>query len=129
MPRPSPVRDALSTIFSEHDHRPWSLEELVQHVRSAIGAGDFSTVFRAMAVLEKNGAVQRVDVGDGLARYEARRDHHEHVRCDSCGSVAEVEGCVVEGAAREIERSTGYRLTSHSLVFSGLCPACAGQAR
>jgi len=36
-----------------------------------------------------------------------------------------VGGCVVEGAAREIERITGYRLTSHSLVFSGVCPECA----
>lgn len=119
------MRDALYKVFSSHDHQAWSLDELVGRVRSTIGAGDYSTVFRAVGVLEGKGLIQRIDLGDGLSRYEARRDHHEHVRCDSCGRVAEVQGCVVEGAAREIERITGYRLTSHSLVFSGVCPECA----
>jgi Fe2+ or Zn2+ uptake regulation protein len=128
VPRPSPVRDALEDVFSSHDHQAWSLEELVERVRSTIGAGDYSTVFRAVGVLEGKGLIQRIDLGDGLSRYEARRDHHEHVRCDVCGRVAEVRGCVVEGAAREIERTTGYRLTSHSLVFSGVCPECARTA-
>ena len=128
MPRPSPVRDALEVVFSSHDHQAWSLEELVERVQSTIGAGDYSTVFRAVGVLEGKGLIQRIALGDGLSRYEARRDHHEHVRCDVCGRVAEVQGCVVEGAAHEIERTTGYRLTSHSLVFSGVCPECVGTA-
>lgn len=125
MPRPSPIRDALERVFAAHDHRTWSLDELVDRVRTTAGGGDYSTVFRAVGVLETKGLIQRVDLGDGLSRYEARRDHHEHVRCDSCGRVAEVPGCAVEDASREIERATGYRLTSHSLVFSGLCPECA----
>lgn len=125
MPRPSPVRDELERVFAARDHRTWSLDELVERVRSRVGGGDYSTVFRAVGVLERKGQIQRIDLADGLSHYEARRDHHEHVRCDSCGRVAEVEGCAVEAAAREIERSTGYRLTSHSLVFSGLCPECA----
>jgi Fur family ferric uptake transcriptional regulator len=125
MPRPSPVRDALREIFSAEEHQALTLEELLERVRSMIGAADYSTVFRASAVLESEGIIQRVDLGDGLSRYESRREHHEHVRCDSCGRVAEVPGCVLEDAAREIEASTGYRLERHSLVFMGVCPECA----
>jgi Fe2+ or Zn2+ uptake regulation protein len=128
MPRPSPVRDALREIFSSQDHRTWSFDELLERVRSTIGSGDYSTVFRAVGVLQTEGLIQAVNLGDGLSRYEARRDHHEHVRCDACGRVAEVPGCVLEGAAKEIEESTGYRLKSHSLVFSGICPDCARTA-
>jgi Fe2+ or Zn2+ uptake regulation protein len=128
MPRPSPVRDALRRVFSSREHQALSLDELLERVRAMIGAGDYSTVFRAAAVLEAEGAIQRVDLGDGLTRYESRRDHHEHVRCDSCGKVAEVPGCVLEDAAREIEASTGYRLERHSLVFMGVCPQCAAAA-
>jgi len=97
-------------------------------VRSTVGSGDYSTVFRAVGVLEAEGVIQGVNLGDGLSRYEARRDHHEHVRCDICGRVAEVRGCVLEGAAQEIEQSTGFTLRGHSLVFSGICPECAGSA-
>ncbi len=124
MPRPSPVRDALREIFSSRDHETWSLDELLERVRTTIGSGDYSTVFRAVGVLETEGVIQGVNLGDGLSRYEARRDHHEHVRCDICGRVAEVPGCVLEGAAREIEQTTGYRLKGHSLLFSGTCPDC-----
>jgi len=125
MPRPSPVRDALRTVFSEPEHRAWSLDELVVRVRELIGSCDFSTVFRAVAVFEREGVVDRVELGDGLARYENRGSHHEHVRCDRCGRVAEVPGCALESVGRQIEASTGYRLSGHSLVFSGLCPECA----
>ncbi len=125
MPRPSPVRDALKTILLKPEHRAWSLEELVERVRALIGAGDYSTVFRAVGVFEQEGFLERVDLGDGLARYETRRSHHEHVRCDSCGRVAEVPGCLLETVGKEIEANTGYRLRGHSLVFSGTCPDCS----
>jgi Fe2+ or Zn2+ uptake regulation protein len=90
-----------------------------------IGTGDYSTIFRAVSVLETEGLIQRVDLGDGLSRFEASRDHHEHIKCDSCGRVTEVEGCVVENTLKDIEESTGYRLKGHRLVLSGVCPECA----
>ena len=125
MPRPSPVRDALRELFERPEHRAWSLEELLGEVHGMIGGGDYSTVFRAVGVLEEQGHVSRVDLGDGLARYEASGAHHEHVRCESCGQVAEVPGCVLADAAQAIEASTGFQLRGHSLVFSGVCPDCA----
>ena len=125
MPRPSPVRDALREVFASQDHEALTLDELLERVRARVGAGDYSTVFRAVAVLEGEGLLERVDLGDGLSRYESRRGHHEHVRCDSCGRVEEVPGCVVEEAAREVEARTGFRLGGHSLVFTGVCPDCA----
>jgi Fur family ferric uptake transcriptional regulator len=128
MPRPSPVRDAIRTVFLQPEHQALSLEELVDRVRGRLGSGDYSTVFRAVGVLEVEGLIERVDLGDGLARYEARRSHHEHVRCVECGRVAAVPGCVLESAGKEIEASTGYRLRGHSLVFAGVCPDCGGAA-
>ena len=125
MPRPSPVRDSLREIFSSREHQALSLEELLARVRSRVGSGDYSTVFRAAAVLEGEGVIQRVDLGDGLSRYESTGAHHEHVRCERCGRVAEVPGCVLEGAAKEVEASTGFQLQRHSVVFTGLCPDCA----
>ena len=63
------MRDALEQVFEGHDHQAWSLEELVERVRSKIGAGDYSTVFRAVGVLEGKGVVQRSLYG-AVARRE-----------------------------------------------------------
>jgi Fe2+ or Zn2+ uptake regulation protein len=85
---------------------------------------DYSTVFRALLWLADKGIAQRVDLGDGKARYELTTPHHEHVQCERCGKVAEVPGCVVDQSTAGIEAATGYSLTSHRLLLSGLCPTC-----
>lgn len=128
VPRPSPVTDAVRTLIAASDRHAWSLDELLESVRTRIPGADFSTVFRAMGALERSGVVDRVDLGDGKARYETRQDHHEHIRCTVCGSVAEVPGCVVEDAVAEVQRRTGYHVLSHQVVFGGVCRSCRGGA-
>ncbi|HXM54184.1 MAG TPA: transcriptional repressor [Candidatus Dormibacteraeota bacterium] len=129
MPRPSPVTDAVRSVIAAEDRHAWALDELLEAVRRRIPTADFSTVFRAMQALERTGVVDQVDLGDGKARYETRREHHEHIRCTVCGSVAEVPGCVVEDAMSQIQRRTGYRVSSHQVVFSGVCRPCRAAAR
>ena len=124
MPRPSPVTDAVRSLIEGEGHRTWSLDELLEEVKQQINSANFSTVLRAIWTLEKRSLVQRVELGDGKARYEAPRDHHEHVRCIQCGAIAEVPGCVVDEATAGIEARTGYVVMSHQVVFAGLCPDC-----
>jgi Fur family ferric uptake transcriptional regulator len=124
MPRPSPVTDAVRKVVAEDDRHLWSLDDLHARVRELVGSANFSTILRAVTTLEGAGVLDRVDLGDGRARFEARQEHHEHVRCSSCGRVAEVPGCVVEGSAAAVRASTGFVVRGHQLVFSGTCPEC-----
>jgi len=87
-------------------------------------SADFSSVFRALERLEREGDVLRIDLGDGKSRFEAVGEHHEHVRCERCGNVEAVPGCLVEAATPIVERRTGFRVTGHRLLFSGVCPNC-----
>jgi Fur family ferric uptake transcriptional regulator len=118
------VRLLLSASDAQH---LWSIDELHMAVVRALGAADYSTVFRAVSGLERDGLINRIDLGDGKVHYELRDAHHEHIRCDECGRVAEVAGCVLLGAASAVTRSTGFKVTSHQLLFSGICPACETQ--
>jgi Fe2+ or Zn2+ uptake regulation protein len=131
VPRPSPVTDCVQALILGGDRHAWSLEELHDAVREDVPTAVFSSIFRAVADLERRELVRRVDVGDGRVRYEAGGGHHEHIRCTSCGSVEEVPGCVVEEATVSVQRQTRFVVTGHQVVFSGLCPACAptGRAR
>jgi len=125
MPRPSPVTDAVRDVFERGVRHAWSIDQLHDAVRGELGGADYSSVFRAVTTMEREGVIRRIDVGDGKAYYEVGEDHHEHVRCDSCGRVAEVPGCVLDDATAAVQTSTGYVVTSHQLVFGGLCPRCA----
>ena len=125
MPRPSPVSDAVRDVFLAGDRHVWSIDEVHAAVCASLGAADYSSVFRAVSGLERDGSIDRIDLGDGRARYELHDDHHEHVRCTACGRVAEIPGCVLDGAGAGVQSQTGFVVTSHHLVFSGICPACA----
>src|SRR4030088_1556157 len=120
---PSPVGDQVKLLLSPRGPQPlWSIDELHVAVVRALGAADYSTVFRAVSGLERDGLISRIDLGDGKVHYELRDAHHEHIRCDDCGRVAEVAGCFLQGAAPAVTRSTGFKVTSHQLLFSGVCP-------
>ena len=128
MAPPSPVRDQVRLLFSTPGRHVWSIDELQQVVSGSLGAADYSSVFRAVAGMEREGLVARIDLGDGKAHFELRESHHEHIRCDSCGRVAGVPGCILEDATIAVESDTGFTITSHQLLFSGICPECASTA-
>ena len=128
MARPSPVSDQVRTLFTGEQKHLWSIDEMHEAVVGSLGAADYSTVFRAVTGMEKEGLIKRIDLGDGKVHYELsndRHEHHEHIRCESCGRVVEVPGCVLEDAERSVKKSTGYVVTSHQLLFAGVCPECA----
>ncbi len=122
--RPSRVRDAVARLIAASDRHDWSAEEVLAALDAHGVAADASSVFRALVRLEGDGALARVELGDGRARYEAAGAHHEHVRCERCGVVAGVPGCVVEPLRPAVEQATGFRVTGHHLLFWGVCRAC-----
>jgi len=119
----------VRTVIATTDRHAWALDDMLREVRRVVPSADFSTVFRAMQTLERTGLLQQVDIGDGKARYELQGEHHEHIRCIECGEIAEVPGCVVEDATRDVQRRTGYSVRSHHVVFAGICRACRRAAR
>jgi Fe2+ or Zn2+ uptake regulation protein len=122
MARPSHIRPALVEVLSQGDRHDWTIDALQQAVAERGVPADFSSVFRALRQLERDGAVARIDLGDGKARFEAVAEHHEHVRCERCGAVEAVPGCLVQESV--VERQTGFAVTGHTVVFAGVCPRC-----
>jgi len=128
MPRPSPVTDEVRRLFETQERHAWSIDELLTSVRSSLGAADYSSVFRAVSLFEREGVLDRIDLGGGRARFEVRDDHHEHIRCERCGRVEEVPVCVLDDASAQVHSLTGFKVTSHRVVFGGLCRECGASA-
>ena len=67
-----------------------SAQEIHDSLRSEGRSVGIASVYRVLEVLSELRLVQRVDVGDGIARFEPALpdgDHHHHVVCDDCGKV------------------------------------------
>ena len=91
-----------------------------------------ASVYRVLEELVEHRLVQRVDVGDGIARYEPalHEHHHHHVVCDSCGRVDPFRDLKLEQAIERAAGRLGAALDGHEVVLRGTCADCAdGHAR
>jgi Fur family ferric uptake transcriptional regulator len=84
-------------------------------------------VYRALEALDRSGLVQRIDLGDGIARFEpahAGGDHHHHFVCDDCGKVEPFEDAGLESALQRSAGGRGYAVAGHEVVLRGGCGDC-----
>jgi Fur family ferric uptake transcriptional regulator len=103
-----------------------SAQELHDTLDAAGRTVGIASVYRALDTLSELRLVQRVDVGDGVARYEpAGSDgHHHHVVCDDCGKVEPFSDPSLERAIELASSRLGYAVDAHEVVLRGECGDC-----
>ncbi|SNX69028.1 Fur family manganese uptake regulator [Cereibacter ovatus] len=79
-----------------------------------------ATVYRTVKLFEESGILERLEFGDGRARYEdAERDHHDHLIDVSTGEVIEFVDPEIEALQEKIAARLGFRLVGHRLELFG----------
>ncbi|HET9242862.1 MAG TPA: Fur family transcriptional regulator [Gaiella sp.] len=103
-----------------------SAQEIHDGIRAQGGAVGVASVYRALDTLVELRLVQRVDVGDGVARFEpvGGAHHHHHLVCDVCGKVEPFTDEPLERALAGAASRLGYALDQHEVVLRGACGAC-----
>ncbi len=74
-----------------------------------------ATVYRTVKLLEEAGVIERLEFGDGRARYEESGEHHEHLVDIETGEVIEFYNEELEEMKRSIAEQMGYELVDHRL--------------
>lgn len=100
------------------------IADLLRERGSGVG---LASIYRALDLLDRLDLVQRFDVGEGVARYEAALpggDHHHHLVCDSCGTVEPFEDDALEQAIHGLTAKTDFTVAAHDVTLHGECPAC-----
>jgi Fur family ferric uptake transcriptional regulator len=104
-----------------------SVQEISDRLRSSGNDVGIASVYRAVDLLRELGLVQRVEFGEGAARYEPvipGGEHHHHAVCEVCGRVTPFED---ERLEKQLERLAGdlrHSMRGHDLVIRGACPRC-----
>jgi Fur family ferric uptake transcriptional regulator len=101
-------------------------------IREALARGNRdvsrSSVYRVTDELEEIGLLQRVELGQGMVRYEAVRGepgHHHHLVCDRCGRLQPFTDDGLERAIRRLSDRLPLRVSEHEIVIHGSCDTCA----
>lgn len=80
-----------------------------------------ATVYRTVKLFDEAGILDKVEFGDGRARYEdAQRKHHDHLIDTETGRVIEFVDPEIEALQDRIAARLGYRLTGHRLELYGI---------
>lgn len=114
-----PRRTIAEVLEAAKDHP--DVEEL--HARAVARDPGISvaTVYRTVKLFEEEGIIERVDFGDGRARYEdAERDHHDHLIDLDTGEVIEFVDPDIEALQIKIAAKLGYRLKGHKMELYGV---------
>jgi Fur family transcriptional regulator, ferric uptake regulator len=104
-----------------------SAQEIWEELHGEDAAPGIASVYRAVETLQKLGLVQRVDVGEGVARYEPALpggDHHHHVVCERCGRIVPFSDDRLERAIDSLGERLGHRVSGHEVVIRGACRPC-----
>ena len=125
--RAGPARRTVVELLGRQ-HCCLSAREIEAALREEGRGIGLASVYRALEVLDELRLVQRLDAGEGVVRYEpahAGGEHHHHIVCDRCGSVASYEDEELERAIGRLAERLSWTVDSHDVVLRGRCPRCS----
>ena len=121
------ARDAVIELLGQQQCC-LSAYEISDRLHDQGGDAGIASIYRALGLLHELGLVQRVEFGEGPARFEPvspEGEHHHHAVCETCGRVTAFED---EHLERQLEQLAGrleHSMSGHDIVIRGDCAKCA----
>ena len=113
-------RRVIAQVLEDSADHP-DVEELYTRASGVDPKISIATVYRTVKLFEEAGIVDKLEFGDGRARYEdAERDHHDHLIDMNSGQVIEFVDAEIEALQEKIARKLGYELRGHRLELYGV---------
>jgi Fur family ferric uptake transcriptional regulator len=113
-------RRVVAQVLETSDDHP-DVEELYFRASKLDPRISIATVYRAVKLFEESGILEKLEFGDGRARYEdADRDHHDHLIDMQTGEVIEFIDPDIEALQEKIAARLGYKLKDHRLELYGV---------
>ena len=113
-------RRVIAQVLEGSNDHP-DVEELYARASTQDPNISIDTVYRTVKLFEEAGILEKLEFGDGRARYEdAERDHHDHLIDMNSGEVIEFVDPEIEALQDKIAEKLGYRLMGHKLELYGV---------
>ena len=84
-----------------------------------------ASIYRVLDELVTLNLLTRIDIGDGVARYEPQREHegghHHHLVCDGCGKLEPFQDAALEQAIHGLAARVAFDVSDHDVTQHGCC--------
>ncbi len=113
-------RRVIARVLEVSDDHP-DVEELYARASKVDPKISIATVYRTVKLFDEAGILERLEFGDGRARYEdAEREHHDHLINLQTGEVIEFVDPEIEELQEKIAAKLGFDLRGHKLELYGV---------
>ena len=113
-------RRIIAGVLEAADDHP-DVEDLYTRASAQDPNISIATVYRTVKLFEEAGILEKLEFGDGRARYEdAVRDHHDHLIDMTTGEVIEFVDPEIEALQEKIAARLGFTLKGHRLELYGV---------
>ena len=111
-------RAAVYDHLQRADHHP-TAEDVYRRVKATVPSISLATVYKALEALVDSGLASKLVAANGSARYDARGDHHYHLRCLRSGVVEDVPTSFDPDLIAKIDPELGPKLASRGFRVTG----------
>ena len=123
--KPTRQRAAVYDHLCRAEGHP-TAEDVFLAVKATIPAISLATVYKALEALTASGLAAKLAASDGSARFDARRDHHYHLRCLRTGAVEDLPTPFDPGLVSRLDpglvatlEGRGFKVTGYRLELVG----------
>ena len=116
-------RECIKTFLMGRKDHP-TADTVYMHVRQEYPNISLGTDYRNLTLLSDIGEISRLNVGDGVDRFDADTSPHQHIVCSCCG-------CVQDVYLPDAEKILNYAgnfyegiITTQTINFRGTCSDC-----
>ncbi|MBN2984386.1 MULTISPECIES: Fur family transcriptional regulator [Cohnella] len=124
----TPQREATVRVLLENEEDHLSAEDVFMLVKDIAPEIGLATVYRTLELLSEMHIVEKLNFGDGVARYDLRAEtnkhHHHHLICVKCGSMSEIMDDWLTPLEERLENEYNFTVLDHRLDFQGICAKC-----
>jgi Fur family ferric uptake transcriptional regulator len=124
----TPQRELIFRSFFEMGKHV-SVDELYDKVREKDRSIGYSTVWRNLKLICRVGLAQKVNIGDGITRYDRlTKVPHGHLFCLNCKQVIEFNVDQIVGILANTAVENEFSTRGFKVEVQGYCQLCKGES-
>jgi Fe2+ or Zn2+ uptake regulation protein len=122
--RVTPQRVVINRALHELN-RHVTADEVLASVAERLPNVSAPTVYSTLELFEDLGLVRRLGIRHGAVVYDPRPEPHDHMVCDRCGKIEDLDGGTKLSRALERAANAGFSPRRAEVRINGLCADCA----
>ncbi len=118
-------RQLILDIINDSEYH-LNAEQIYSEAKERMPGIALATVYNNLKYLSEHSFIRKIGVADSADFYDKSLKPHDHIICDCCGMISDINH---GGMQEALERAIGSKITGYELNVHYVCPQCKKAVR